>query len=743
MLIVGVSEDVSLIPLAEATTSEDFVRAWIGSPGHTLARSPWSKVPTMVRGVSWGHLWVALPPDLFRVLRMLALSCHLLEIGKASEVVVMDASRCIPGGSGERIFSVDGFAVSVGGVQCTFDDSLGLGSPCPNRVGTPPPLDWAVLGVSLSTLSEARNLLRFGCDPRACLSISDLTKELARYGCLSAFSQTSGLSDIVCGHADLSNAAIVTIPFEVGTTGDFLAPCRHPSATGVWDVERLLGRRWAVVDSEGGRRLPGGIEIDTALRGAVIEGLWDFLDGSGPPPPDPWTNGPSSLLRWLESPKDDWRPGSSRYWDKVWDCRSDVSFAFPEPDGEDSSEFRKWCERRFVTELVSPLISPPSDPSHLVSVPQHEERTLGINLVGYLSKGLGLGEAARALRDQTRHFELPVAEFPYWRSASPTEHPVSPPFHLPYQSNLVVITADQVRYLLAETPPALWIDHFNVGYWFWELEHVPERMVSAASVFDEIWVATEFVRGALERVLDKPVRLVPLPVRSLWENAAPTSSGGVASEPCRFLVTLDLNSVIARKNPVAAIDAYQLAFPVEVPGGPSLLVKTLNGHLHPAEVHSLRRRTVHRSDIEVRDEVLSRSDQDALIASSSCLVSLHRSEGLGLHLAEAMALGVPVIATGYSGNLDFMNNSNSRLIDYELVDIDNAGPYTGCGKWAEPDVEAAARAMQELEGDRRYRMRLSEAARDSIRSYSQEAEISLGIALQELVAHPVGKSARE
>jgi glycosyltransferase involved in cell wall biosynthesis len=488
--------------------------------------------------------------------------------------------------------------------------------------------------------------------------------------------------------------------------------------------------------------LPGGIEIDAPMRAAVVEGLKEYLDGLAPAPPDPWSDGLSAFLKWLEAPSNSWRPGSSRYWDKVRAGRDDVTFAFPDPDGASAQAFREWCRNRFVTELSSPTLSAPPDPSELVDVPESGDQTPGVNVVGYLSKALGLGEVARTLSVQAKRHGLPIAAFPYWRSASTTEFEVNPPFRLPHKSNLVVITADQVRYLLAETPSSLWSDHFNVGYWFWEIEHVPDFFVSATSVFDEIWVATNFVRQVLGQVLDIPVRCVPLPVRSLWES--PPFVDGCFPEPgpCRFLVTLDLNSVVARKNPAAAIDAFQLAFPAEISGGPSLLVKTMNGHLHPAELHKLIRRAARRSDIEVRDEVLSRSDQDALIASSSCLVSLHRSEGLGLHLAEAMALGVPVIATGYSGNLDFMNSSNSRLIDYELVDIDDAGPYTGCGKWAEPDVEAAAQAMRELEGDRQYRLQLSEAGLDSIRSYSQEAEKSLTVALQGLVARPLRKGVK-
>ena len=699
--------------------------------------------PVIGHDITWGHvaLWAA--PEVSGALFMVAGGLLALEEAEVNSVVVYDAHRCIPLDLNKLITVGPDFALAPADSKCEAPAATLAIKPCPNSIVSLRRLDYAAIGISHDCALAVQDFLSIALDPRICRSYDDLSALTHRLLSPTTLSGCVQLVDAINHLVPEAESALVVVPD--GLQGDeiFTTPCGHLSAVGAWDLERIAESATIPREPAPQLMLPGGLEVDDAIRSCVRDAVCDYFDGVGPRPPDPWSDGPAAFYRWLESPRETWRPGSSRYWDKLRQSRNDLVFAFPDPDGASAEEFRKWCDSRFVTELSSPVLSAPFDPAELVEVSKEADREPGVNVVGYLTKGLGLGGVARTIRDHARRIELPVAELPYWRSSSPTEVDISPPYVLPCKSNLVVVNADEIRFLMAETPSELWSDHFNAAYWFWETEQVPERFVSAAKAFDEIWVATEFVREALGQVLDVPVRRVPLPVRPLWENEVTSDNGDLNAESCRFLVTLDLNSVMVRKNPVAAIDAFKCAFPAEVPGGPSLLVKTMNGCLHPAEVHSLRRHAAYRSDIEVRDEVLSRSDQDALIASSSCLVSLHRSEGLGLHLAEAMALGVPVIATGYSGNLDFMNNSNSRLIDYELVDIDDAGPYTGCGKWAEPDVEAAARAMQELEGDRRYRMRLSEAARDSIRSYSQEAETSLGIALQELVAHPVGKSSRD
>ena len=240
-----------------------------------------------------------------------------------------------------------------------------------------------------------------------------------------------------------------------------------------------------------------------------------------------------------------------------------------------------------------------------------------------------------------------------------------------------------------------------IGYWFWELEHVPQEMISALRYVDEIWAGSRFVADAFAAVTDKPVRLldvgVPEPIFSDLER---TSFGPLRATAGHFmfLVVFDHFSVVERKNPVGVIEAFKAAFK---PGeGPILVIKSINGSARPKYQRQVEQAADGRPDLIVWDEFLSRPDQMALVRAADCLVSLHRSEGLGMHLAEAMWLGTPTIATAYSGNLDFMDQSCSMLVAAGRTNVvDGQGAYPSTAMWAEPDLGEAASLMRQIASD--------------------------------------------
>jgi glycosyltransferase involved in cell wall biosynthesis len=163
-------------------------------------------------------------------------------------------------------------------------------------------------------------------------------------------------------------------------------------------------------------------------------------------------------------------------------------------------------------------------------------------------------------------------------------------------------------------------------------------------------------------------------------------------------VVLDHFSVTERKNPIGAIEAFCRAFRPDE--GPVLVIKSMNGERRWPQHQQVRAAAEGRSDVIVWDEHLSRADHMAFIESIDALVSLHRSEGLGLHLAEAMWLGTPTIATRYSGNLDFMDDGCSLLVDHRLIPVDGGeGVYPPAATWADPDLDQAAAAMRRLVED--------------------------------------------
>jgi glycosyltransferase involved in cell wall biosynthesis len=260
----------------------------------------------------------------------------------------------------------------------------------------------------------------------------------------------------------------------------------------------------------------------------------------------------------------------------------------------------------------------------------------------------------------------------------------------------------------------------RIGIWGWETNSIPARWGAAFELIDEIWVYSRFMAENIGAAATVPVTALPPPVQRPQQPPAPIRLG-VPADSFMFLFVFDYLSTVQRKNPVGLIEAFKRAF---APGeGPHLLLKTINGPLRPLAEEQVLWAADARPDIHVVDRSLSAAERDGLMAACDCYVSLHRSEGFGLTLAEAMAIGKPVIATAYSGNVDFMNAENSHLVDYELGRV---GPeceiYPPEGEWAEPSAEHAAALMRRVHERPEESARLgAQAARDVERELSPAA----------------------
>ena len=238
-------------------------------------------------------------------------------------------------------------------------------------------------------------------------------------------------------------------------------------------------------------------------------------------------------------------------------------------------------------------------------------------------------------------------------------------------------------------------------------------MREAFKFVNEIWVTSDFVRDAISETSPVPVFTIPQSL-NIGEPAGTASTREAFDLPdgFLFLFSFDFFSVLQRKNPIGVIKAFQNAF---APGeGPILLIKSINGHRKRAELERLYYARDGRSDIIIRDGYMSAAERDALVATCDCYVSLHRSEGFGLTMAEAMLLEKPVIATRYSGNLEFMNDANSFLCSYRLRRVGaGADPYPSQARWADPDIPEAARLMRLVfDNPEKARLRGQQARRD-------------------------------
>ncbi len=346
---------------------------------------------------------------------------------------------------------------------------------------------------------------------------------------------------------------------------------------------------------------------------------------------------------------------------------------------------------------------------------------LACNVAGFLRGGLGLGEAARLYVGALRAAGVPVQTtsiaVPLPESAEAVRKEadfeelkasVDPRF------NVVCVNAPELPSFYHDVGPGFFEGKHTIGVWAWETDKVPEEWEWAYGVVDEIWTYSDYVVEVLSSASPGvPVRRVPLPVVTPAVDVDPPDFG--LPDRFTFLTLFDFYSTLQRKNPEGLIAAFKQAFR---PGeGPQLLVKSFNGDYKPERLEQLREAADGHPDVHLVDRYVTRAEKDALLAASDCYVSLHRSEGFGLPLAEAMALGRPVIATGYSGNVDFMTEENSWLVRYELTEVGPEGEnYPAEGHWAEPDVEHAAERMREVWEDSGERERRAARGREEVTS---------------------------
>lgn len=462
-------------------------------------------------------------------------------------------------------------------------------------------------------------------------------------------------------------------------------------------------------------RLGDGTPLTAAMRRLFRAGWIDAVRSGQPPPPHPFgDDGGVGFREWLTSPADVGQAaaGLHRWAMAVWSNRVDLQVAFPRPWGDDAAGYRFWCRNSGLAESELADWALPAEPE---PVPAPED-AFGVNLLGYLTAELGLGEMGRIVHEALEATGVPVATVV-------EEHTVSNRTSLGRPATLgrprfgvsiIAVNADQTRAVLAAHPE---VGHgrYRIGLWAWELEDFPAWLHDAFDLVDEVWTVSEFCREALARHAPVPVRAIPVPVRDPGEPVARARRPG---DPVRFLFVFDFNSVGQRKNPWGLVQAFRRAFSDDdADNRPDvrLVIKAINACRHPDAAERLRSLVAVDDRIELLERYLTVRELDELYARSDCYVSLHRSEGFGLTVAEAMARGLPTIATDYSATTELMTAETGWPIPYRLVPVGEGNkPYQPDARWAEPDLDAAARAMREVADDPAEAARRGRAAREHV-----------------------------
>jgi glycosyltransferase involved in cell wall biosynthesis len=469
--------------------------------------------------------------------------------------------------------------------------------------------------------------------------------------------------------------------------------------------------------------LPGGPELTPTVRRLLRR-----LDTPEPFRERPFSDPPGEpLMRWLAEPIN----GVPRYLAELCRRRADLREQWSDGSRESDRALLAWAyaHGRHEDSLLGAVLDPLAAPTvpateHPVSAasPRPLARGFGVNIVGHFQSELGIADAARLVVAALDASEVPL--YPISAPSGPlarNDHQFAsdgPQAH-PFGVNLLCLNPDGILTLARDYGPALLGARPTAGYLWWEIQGAfPSFWQPVFGLLDEVWVGSRYVQDAIEPASTVPVRLLPVPV-------VPLDAGGTRRrlglpDGFLFLCVFDYDSAFERKNPLAVVRAFTEAF--EPGSGAKLVVKTVNAAHQPDNRDELAIAAADHPDIELRDGYVSSLQIEQMLAAADCVASLHRAEGFGLPLARALRSGIPVVATRYGGNTDFMNAENSYPVDYTPTTVPAATIYPPRATWAEPDRRSAAEQLRCVFDDPAdARRRAQRGAAELAKTHSPEA----------------------
>jgi len=355
---------------------------------------------------------------------------------------------------------------------------------------------------------------------------------------------------------------------------------------------------------------------------------------------------------------------------------------------------------------------------------KHNEGTYpkGINVFGNIKSSVGLGQQARIIAEPLLKKNVKLCAVNSSSKSYPENENlakvnfVSEPI---YSCNLVTLSIQKFaqNYHKVLQDNNFFYGRYNIAYVAWEWNKYPTSWIPLTNKFNEFWAMSSFVKEAAEKSLNIPVLLMPYAIDFPKPKNLSKKHFIISENKFIFMFSYDFFSNFYRKNPLAVIQAFRIAFPknhnIELVIKVSMLEYSIS---HKIEMKKLRSFIGDDTRIKIIDKVLSNDEMKGLLNLCDVYVSLHRAEGFGLGMAESMKLGKAVIATNYSGNNDFTKKDTACLVGYKLVDVKpSESLYYEKGQvWAEPYVEEAAEHMKKLYQDKVFYKKIAKSGQEFI-----------------------------